>query len=137
MSKITEESILPTDWISKHSKSYSWVNQYGRFDQDVRDAAAERLYNALNDQQRKELKSRGAVTFKCVNGHSVTARPIYSDTTTVGCYSIENNNVEHGTHAPTTIGDFLLTLKILFSVTCLCRKGHKEVLNRLANLRNE
>ena len=130
MDKITEDSILPDNYVAHSKTELSWKAQYCSFPKQVRDAAAERLYNALNDKQRKQLKATGGITFKCLCGNLVTAWPRYAGTTDVGCYSF-GDATNLLVHKPTTIGDFLLALKIQFSTTCLCNKGHEQVVRAM------
>jgi hypothetical protein len=116
---ICEEDLLPSGFIRKNSGESAWAKQYLSLPKKDRDEAARMLYAALTSRQRKELKETAHVTFECAQGHDIRVTPQYAGTSSVGCISLGSQ--DKSVHAPTTIGGFLLTLKIQFSIQCRCR----------------
>ena len=134
---VTEDSILPNNYIQRclHDRNNGelWKNQYLSFSQFQRDEAAKLLYENLSEEQRKELKEGGYVHFICQKGHKIKVAPTYANTTSVGCMSLQGEKslgfAGYRRHARTTIGGFLLTLKLRFLVECTCdtyKRGYEN-----------
>jgi hypothetical protein len=114
--KITEKSLLPANF---HKDSW-WASQYGSFSMEARDEAAAKLYKAMTPAQREELKETGRMTITCAKKHKFSITPKYAGTSTIGCISLARE-AGYGSHAPTTVGDFLLTVMLQFRFECKCR----------------